>query len=99
MTQTTNPMMARLFGVDEPTLARFRDNLSSEDKQVLDSLFDSAQVYNLAAAQAKYDLPMELILLAMLIEHQKTLRFLVDRLNYYDEKLYLKRVKRQQGII
>ncbi len=88
----------RIFGIDEQTLANFRETLSPDDQQVLDGLlFDSTQTYSLAVAQAANTLPMDLLLLTMLMEHHKMLQFLIGQLNYYDEKLYQKRVKRQTG--
>jgi len=99
MTQTL-PAISQLFKIEEQSLVRFRDTLTPGDQQVLDELFDSIQFYNPAVSQAAAALPMELLLLTMLMEHHKMVQFLIDRLNYYDEKLYLKRVKRSpsQGL-
>ncbi len=91
----TFPAVAQLFGIEEQTLARFRDSLSLDDRRVLDDLLDSTENYNLAVDHAAETMPAEIVLLTMLMEHHKIVRFLVDRLDYYHQKMYFNQVKRQ----
>lgn len=93
MTQNL-PVIANLFRIDEPVLVRFREMLSPADRQALDELLDSTEAYHLAAKQGTSALPMEILLLTILMEEHKMVRFLFERLNYYDQKLYANRQKR-----
>ncbi len=81
------------FGINDESLSRFRETLSVENQQVLDDLLYSIQIYRPAVSVAGQVLPMELVLLTMLMEHHKMVQFLIGQLNYYDQKLYLTRVK------
>lgn len=90
MTQTI-PSAGKLAGSDDQILARFREALLPDDQQALDALIDSRQVSGLTG---EHGISIALILFTILIEQQKTILFLVDRLNYYDRKLYWKQVKR-----
>ncbi len=92
MTQTL-PDLEQCPGICETALARFRESLSRKDQQTLDTLFENAKEACLSVTQQTPALPLELFLIALLLEQQKTLQFLVSRLNYYDQKLYLRRVK------
>ncbi len=59
---------------------RFRRALRKEDQEALDALFAAAKQHVAAAAYASRLSPLEAILVAVLIEHQKTLDALRRRL-------------------
>jgi hypothetical protein len=62
---------------------------------VLDELFTTIGLYNPVVAQAGYGLPTGLLLLTMHMERHKMVQFLLDQINYYDQKLYIKRASGQ----
>ncbi len=92
MTQSaiTHPLP---FYLEEAAIRKFRDTLSSPDQLALDELLEAFAADRQAAAPTAAALPLELLLIALLLEQHKTLQFLVSRLNYYDHKLFLRRVK------
>jgi hypothetical protein len=59
---------------------KFRRALRHEDQVILDRLFDRAQYHAHAMAYAAMPLPMEPILVSMLIELQRDLLHLQERL-------------------
>lgn len=59
---------------------KFRRALRHEDQVILDRLFDRAQYHAHAMAYAAMPLPMEPILISMLIELQRDLLHLQERL-------------------
>lgn len=87
------------FSLDHLAVRRFRETLFSQDQQALDELLEALQSRHPATAPTGVAVPVELLLIALLLEQHKTLQFLVSRLNYYDQKLYLRRVKTIRGEI
>ncbi len=91
MSQTV-PAVAETFALDEQPLTDFKLTLSQQDQQILAELLNTAQDYVLAAKNARPNLltPFELLLLTMLMEQHKKVRFLFDQLTYYQQKYYLR---------
>ncbi len=89
----TIPEIGEVFGMDEITLALFTEMLSFTDQQVLSELLASTEIDRQVLEKSARAASLELLMLAILIQQQKTIQFLVSRLDYYDEKLYQKRVK------
>lgn len=84
----TLPSITQVFYQEQGALARFRRALRRSDQVILDDLFVSAQKHLAAAAYASHALPMEIFLLAMLLEEHKEvlhLRTLVERLGVRDD--------------
>lgn len=50
---------------------RYRRALRAEDQQALDKLFAAARKHSAAGAYLARDMPFEVMLLSMLVEHQK----------------------------
>jgi hypothetical protein len=84
----TLPAIVKAFGTDNTLLAHFRGSLSPDDQQTLDGLLETAQAYQPVAAQTTPPSSMELLLLTLLLEQHKTVQFLLEQLNYYQQKLY-----------
>jgi len=55
---------------------RYRRALRAEDQQALDELFAAARRHSAAGAYLARDTPFEVMLLSMLLEHQKQIRHL-----------------------
>jgi hypothetical protein len=55
---------------------RYRRTLRTEDQQALDELFASARRHSAAGAYLARDTPFEVMLLSMLLEHQKQIQHL-----------------------
>ena len=55
---------------------RYRRALRNEDQQALDELFVAARRHSSAGAYLARDAPFEVMLLSMLLEHQKQIQFL-----------------------
>lgn len=71
----TLPSATQVFYQEEQALSSFREGLSPTDRKILDDLFDAAHFHIAAMAYAAHPLPLEMILLAMLIEqHKEVLR-------------------------
>jgi len=70
----TLPSVTQDFLVEEQSFSRFRRALRRSDQLVLDELFASARQHLAAAAYAAHALPMEVFLLAMLLEERKEVR-------------------------
>jgi hypothetical protein len=78
----TLPSSHQLFLQEQESLARFRRALRRSDQLILDDLFARAHQHQAAAAYASHALPLEVFLLAMLLEEHKEvlrLRVLLER--------------------
>ncbi len=78
----TLPSVTQAFLLEEESYHRFRRALRRSDQLALDDLFAAARQHLAAAAYAANALPMEIFLLAMLLEEHKEvlrLRYLVER--------------------
>ena len=67
----TLPPITHVFYQERKSLNRFRRALSRSDQLMLDELFAYAGLHLAAAACAAHTLPMEIFLLAMLLEEHK----------------------------
>ena len=63
---------------------KFRRALRKEDQVHLDRLFESARLHLAAGVYAANPWPLESMLMAMLLEHEKALRALEERLKGLD---------------
>lgn len=68
----TLPSITQVFHDEEESLSRFKRALRLADQRALEELFTLAQQHKAAAANAGHALPMEIFLLAMLLEEHKT---------------------------
>ena len=76
----TLPSAAQVFAQEEQAMSGFRKGLTPSDRRVFDDLFDSAHHHIAAVAYAAHPLPMEMFLLAMLVEQHKEVVRLKTRL-------------------
>jgi hypothetical protein len=67
----TLPSASQVFQIEEKSFARFRRALRRTDQLALDELFNFAQAHVAEAGYAAHPLPMEIYLLAMLLEEHK----------------------------
>jgi hypothetical protein len=70
----TLPSVTQNFLIEEESFSRFRRALRRSDQLALDELFASARRHLAAAAYAAHALPMEIFLLAMLLEEHKEIQ-------------------------
>jgi non-homologous end joining protein Ku len=76
----TLPSATQSFLIEEESFSRFRRALRRSDQLALDELFIAARQHLAAAAYAANALPMEVFLLAMLLEEHKEVRRLRTRI-------------------
>lgn len=76
----THLSITQTFLEEQGALARFRRALRRSDQVVFDDLFARAHQHLAAAAYAAHALPLEVFLLAMLLEEHKEMRALRQRL-------------------
>lgn len=69
----TLPSITQQFMQEQQSFNRFRRALRRKDQYALDGLFAHARLHIAAAGYAAHALPMEIMLLAMLLEHEKRL--------------------------
>lgn len=60
--------------MEEASLSRYRRTLRPVERRALDELLDSAQHHLSSAAYAAHTLPIEIFMLAMLLEDHKMIR-------------------------
>ncbi len=65
---------------------KFRRGLRKEDQQVLDRLFEKARLHMQAGVYASRPWPFETILISILLEHEKMLTALRERLKGLEER-------------
>lgn len=70
----TLPSITQAFIQEQEAFSRFRRALRRGDQQALDDLFAAARKHLAAAAYASHALPLEIFLLAMLLEEHKEVR-------------------------
>ncbi len=75
----TLPSVTQNFLMEEEAFSRFRRALRRSDQLALDELFVAARQHLAAAAYAAHALPMEIFLLAMLLEEHKEVQRLRTR--------------------
>jgi hypothetical protein len=76
----TLPSATQVFYQEEKAVAGFRKSLTRRDQRILDDLFDSAHYHIAAVSYAAHPLPLEMFLLAMLVEQHKEVARLKIRL-------------------
>lgn len=74
---TTNQIIQE----EQTAFANFRRTLRKADQRHFDALFAAARLHTAAISQANHALPFEAVLLAMLLEQQKQIDQLQQRLN------------------
>lgn len=74
---TTNQIIQE----EQTAFANFRRTLRRADQRHFDALFAAARLHTAAISQANHALPFEAILLAMLVEQQKQIDYLLNLLN------------------
>ncbi len=72
----TQTSITQQVQIEEEAFLPFRRALRRSDQLVFDELFVAAKNHRAAAAMASRALPMESMLLAMLIEEHKALKYL-----------------------
>jgi len=85
----TLPSVTMAFYQEAESFSRFRRALRRSDQVALDDLFAAAQQHLAAASYAAHALPIEVFLLAMLLEEHKEvlrLRALVEHLIGEDDE-------------
>jgi hypothetical protein len=70
----TLPSITQEFLQEQEAFARFRRALRRSDQMALDDLFAAAHQHLAAAAYAAHALPLEIFMLAMLLEEHKEVR-------------------------
>jgi len=75
----TLPSVTQVFLHEQESFLRFRRALRRSDQLALDELFVAARQHLAAAAYAAHALPMEIFLLAMLLEEHKEVQRLRTR--------------------
>ncbi len=81
----TVPSVTQVFEQEEQVIRRFRRVLRRADQGVLDELLSYARQHLAAATYATHLLPMEVFLLAMLLEEHKEVQRLRQRLEMLEK--------------
>lgn len=82
----TNPTFRMLLAATEDRWGAYRRALRHQDQPHFDRLFEHAHVHADAAGYLNADDPMIPILLSMLLEHQKRLATLEERLEALEQE-------------
>jgi len=82
----TLPSITMAFIQEQESFARFRRALRRSDQLALDDLFASARKHLAAAAYAAHALPMEIFLLAMLLEEHKEVMRMRQQLEDHNQE-------------
>jgi hypothetical protein len=83
----TTPTATMLIQFEESSWSQFRRALRKEDQSVFDELFTYAKMNLPAISIQARPMPFESILLAILVEQQKQIRALTDKLRDYGEQV------------
>lgn len=76
----TLPSATQVFYQEEQAVAVLRRCLGKQEQRVLENLFDSAHRHIAAVSYAAHTLPVEIFLLAMLLEQHKEVMRLKNQL-------------------
>ena len=76
----TLPSATQVFYQEEGAMSGFSQGLPTFDRRIFDSMFDSAHRHIAAVSYAAHPLPLEMFLLAMLLEQHKEVMCLRARL-------------------
>ena len=71
---------------EQATWRKFRRVLRKEDQEALDLLFRAARYHAAALSYVSKPTPLEPILISMLIEHQKAIQTLEEKIRKLEEK-------------
>lgn len=71
---------------EQASWSKFRRVLRKEDQEALDLLFQAARYHAAALSYVSKPSPLEPILISILIEHQKTIQALEERLKELEEQ-------------
>lgn len=83
----TTPTATMLIQYEEGNWSQFRRALRKEDQNIFDQLFSYAKINLPAISIQAHPIPFESILLSMLLEQQKQIHTLTDKLRDYGEQL------------
>ncbi|MBI2429994.1 MAG: hypothetical protein HYV29_14590 [Ignavibacteriales bacterium] len=83
----TTPTATMLIQFEESSWSQFRRALRKEDQNIFDQLFTYAKINLPAISIQARPVPFESILLSMLIEQQKQISILTDKLRNYGENI------------
>ena len=83
----TTPTATMLIQYEEGNWSQFRRALRKEDQNIFDQLFTYAKMNLPAISIQAHPVPFESILLTMLLEQQKQIYRLTDKLRDYGEQL------------
>ena len=83
----TTPTATMLIQYEEGNWSQFRRALRKEDQNIFDQLFNYAKLNLPAISIQAHPVPFESILLSMLLEQQKQIRTLTDKLRDYGEQV------------
>lgn len=86
MGRTVLPI-AQVIQQEREEWAKFRRVLRKEDQTALDEMFDNAKYHSAACAYASRPVPTESMFMAILLEHQKTIALLRERVKQLEEGL------------
>ena len=71
---------------EQASWRKFRRVLRKEDQEALDALFQAARYHAAALSYVSKPTPLEPILISMLIEHQKAIQVLEEKIRKLEEK-------------
>ena len=71
---------------EQASWRKFRRVLRKEDQETLDALFRAARYHAAALSYVSKPTPLEPILISMLIEHQKAIQALEEKIRKLEEK-------------
>ncbi len=83
----TTPTATMLIQFEESNWSQFRRALRKEDQNAFDELFTYAKMNLPAISIQAHPVPFESILLSMMVEQQKQIRTLTEKLRDYGERI------------
>lgn len=85
MGRTVVPI-AQVLQQEREEWAKFRRALRKEDQAAFDTLFESAKYHSAACSYVSRPVPMESVFMAILLEHQKMISTLQQRVKELEEQ-------------
>jgi hypothetical protein len=79
--------IAQVIQQEREEWAKFRRVLRKEDQAAFDEIFDTARYHSAACSYASRPVPMESIFMAILLEHQKTIALLKQRIDELEKEM------------
>ena len=83
----TTPTATMLIQFEESNWSQFRRALRKEDQNAFDELFTYAKMNLPAISIQAHPVPFESIMLSMLVEQQKQIQILTEKLRDYGERI------------